>query len=317
MGGQPLAHASRAGGGSPRCRPCPASARPSGSGRTGPPGRPRATSCPEETNTTACPRFWRIRSSRVRLTGLSSATRIRLPGRGRRGGRRDEGHGRAGSSPASRCGRRMSKWNSLPSPGTLLDPDPAAHQADEARGDRQAQAGAAVLARRASCRPGRTPRRSTCLLVRRRCRCPCRGPTPASVTSVAGARGHADADLDPARRRELDRVADEVEEDLLDPQRVADQAVGHLGVDAPVEGAAPSGRPAPTASPGSAAAPRAGEKPSASKVICAASICEKSSRSVMSAHERVGRRLDQADVLALLRRRVRCRAGSPSGRRRR
>ena len=40
------------------------------------------------------------------------------------------------------------KWNVAPLPGVALEPHPAAHQRHEARGDRQAEAGAAELPRR-------------------------------------------------------------------------------------------------------------------------------------------------------------------------
>ena len=81
------------------------------------------------------------------------------------------GPGRAGSGWTRRSG--AVKWKVLPWPGVALDPDPAAHQLDQPRGDGQAQAGAAVPPRRRAVglREGLEDRR---LLLGAGCRCRCR-----------------------------------------------------------------------------------------------------------------------------------------------
>ena len=58
---------------------------------------------------------------------------------------------------------RTVKWNVLPLPTVALDPDPPAHHRDQLRRDRQAQARAAVLARRRAVRLGERLEDRPCL----------------------------------------------------------------------------------------------------------------------------------------------------------
>ena len=117
----------------------------------------------------------------------------------------------------------------LPRPGRLCDVDPAAHQRDEPLRDGEAEAGAAVAA------AGRAVRLDEGLEEAR---------LQLGVDADAGVahleaddhrvpgrlvEGHPEDDL--ARLRELDRVADEVGEDLAQPAGVAPQRVRHVVAD--------------------------------------------------------------------------------------
>ena len=158
------------------------------------------------------------------LTRLSSATSTRsAAGAARR--RRRPAAPRAGRRRVARAvGRVDARSGTCCRVRLALDPDAAAHQLDELRRDRQAEAGAAEPARgravglrerledrRAACPPG--------------CRCRCRAT--ANVQRRAArpcALVEADVDVDRAALGELDRVADEVDQHLPQPDRIADDA---------------------------------------------------------------------------------------------
>ena len=91
------------------------------------------------------------------VLGEQDAQRARRDaGRGAAAARRSIG---ARTPAAGRPRQRAVKWNVLPAADVALDPDAAAHQLDQAAADRQAQPGAAVLARGGAGRPARRPRR--------------------------------------------------------------------------------------------------------------------------------------------------------------
>ena len=166
-----------------------------------------------------------------RLVALSSTTSTRIAGTRSRGR-----GGRRGSASAGTSNRAV-KWKVLPWPGLALDPDPAAHQLDQLAGDGQAQPGAAVLARRRAVRLGERleDRLAACPAG---CRCRCRGPRSAGAASrdrnrsrTSSARPLHDRTTTSPALGELDGVADQVDQHLPQPARVADQAVGHVGAD--------------------------------------------------------------------------------------
>ena len=130
-----------------------------------------------------------------RLVALSSTTRARRPSRR---------SGLTGLVIGDRAsGRRSdrSNQNVRTVAGLALDADLAAHQLDELAADRQAQAGAAELAR------GRgvglaEGLEEALLIARARCRCPVSTHVEAHVAAVARTRSTTlDADHDFARRR--------------------------------------------------------------------------------------------------------------------
>ena len=122
------------------------------------------------------------------------------------------------------------KWNVLPRAELALDPDAAAHQLDERRRDRQAQAGAAEPARRRAVglAEGLEDRG---VLVRRDADAgvadrEVQHRSPSSVRASS----RTSTSTWPARG-ELDGVADQVGEHLPQPDRVADDAGRHVGRD--------------------------------------------------------------------------------------
>jgi hypothetical protein len=107
--------------------------------------------------------------------------------------------------------------------GRALQPDLPAHQLDQAARDGQAEAGAAVLARGGHVRlrerleqPGHLLLAHADAGVAHR---------EAQLRLVPGALQHLRLQPDLALRRELDRVVDEVGQDLAEAQRVAQQVV--------------------------------------------------------------------------------------------
>ena len=200
-----------------------------------------------------------------------------------------------------------------PLPDGALDPDPAAHQLDQARGDRQPEPGAAVLARGRAVGLRERPRRSSPASPAG-CRCRCRGPRSAGATSVRGPlRGDASTlDDDLAALGELDGVADEVDDDLPQPAGIADEHVGHVGGERGRPAPAPSGGPAGQRSSACRRGSRAGRSRCASSSSLPASILEKSRMSLMTVSSESADDLDHLQVLALLGESGRCRAPARS-----
>ena len=130
------------------------------------------------------------------------------------------------------------KRNAEPRPDLAFDPDVAAHQLDQPRRDRQAEAGAAEAAGRRAVRL-RERLEDQLLLVARDADA---GVDDREVQAdLAGQlRRDVDAQPDLPAVGELDRVADQVDEHLPQPQRVADERVGHFRRHVEVQARAPS-----------------------------------------------------------------------------
>ena len=145
---------------------------------------------------------WRCRRRRARA-GCFEA--------GRRRQRRPLGGPRLPAEPRREVERAAAT-------GLALDPDAAAHHLDELRRDRQAQAGAAVAARRRAVglRERLEDRRAAC---RPGCRCRCRRPLNCSSTSSARLPLGRDAHDDLAALGELDGVADQIQDHLPQADR--------------------------------------------------------------------------------------------------
>ena len=235
-------------------------------------------------------------SSRMRrFVALSSTTSTRRPSSAVR-------PVRPAASPRP-CGRSKTavKWNVLPRPDLALDPQPAAHQLDQAARDGQTQARAAEAARRRA-----VGLRERLEDVAPACR---RGmPMPVSLTTEVQRHGLGGRLLGTCRRasttspcgRELDGVADDVEQHLPQPAGVADQRFRHVGRRCRRPARCPSRRrAAPGASPHRRPS-RAGRTPRRSRSSRRASIFEKSSMSLMIVEQRFGRRLHGRQVVVLL-----------------
>src|SRR5262249_27796412 len=105
--------------------------------------------------------------------------------------------------------------------GLALEPDAAAHELDEMARDREAETGAAVATRRAAVRLGEALEHRL-LPVERDADAGVLDADPqgrARFRFVQARREHADL----AALRELDRVSQQVDEDLAQPPRVASQ----------------------------------------------------------------------------------------------
>src|SRR5207247_8786129 len=107
-----------------------------------------------------------------------------------------------------------------------LDPDPSPHQLDERGGDGQTEAGAAELTRGRSV--GLTEGFEDGLVFFRRDADPGIGDAEVQLGAARRARILPDGDEDMAALGELERVAHQVRQDLLNPGRVADDAGRHL-----------------------------------------------------------------------------------------
>ena len=240
--------------------------------------------------------------SRVRISSRSAGWwRCRRPP-----GPRNPAQSRAGRSrprrrvlPAARS-MRDGEVEGAALPDFALHPDPAAHQLDQLRGDRQAQAGAAVAARgravglreRVEDEPAACPRE---------CRCPCRGRRSADVTLVGRSADSLDA-ARPLRPRSVNLMAL--------PTRLTRICRSRPGSPDEHRRArrARCGRPAPAPSRAPAApavfivSPRLSRRSKSigSSSSLPASILEKSRMSLMIASSDSAERLDRAQVLALL-----------------
>ena len=106
-------------------------------------------------------------------------------------------------------------------------------------------------------------------------------------------------DDDLAALGELDGVADQVDQDLAQPAGVADQSVGNVGGDPAGQLQALGSGPQRQGLERFLAARRAGETAIGSRLSLPASILEKSRMSLITVEQRIGRALDQAEVLAL------------------
>src|SRR6185295_6330631 len=110
--------------------------------------------------------------------------------------------------------------------GLRLDPNSAAHQLDQTPRDREPEAGAAVLAGGRSVGLAERLEQPRRLLARHAD--PGVGDFDPELHFLTGALGATDAHADPSVLGELDRVAQQVGQDLADPQRVTDQPRGHV-----------------------------------------------------------------------------------------
>ncbi len=111
-----------------------------------------------------------------------------------------------------------------PDPGLALEPDAAAHQLHQAAGDGEPEPGAAVLARGRHVGLGERLEELRGLL--RRHAHPGVAHGELQLDLVAGPLQQLDGEPDLAALGELDRVVDEVGEDLSETQRVAAQVLG-------------------------------------------------------------------------------------------
>ena len=164
-------------------------------------------------------------SDRIRrFVALSSTTA--------RAGRAGSGRAHRRRASGARRPKRATKWKRLPLPELAVDPDASAHQLDQLRGDRQAEAGAAVAARGRRVGLHERPRRSS----------PCLSgamPMPVSRTQNCSVAASLAAVVRRDARRttsprvgELDGVADEVEDHLPQAAGVADERRRHVRRDA-------------------------------------------------------------------------------------
>ena len=161
--------------------------------------------------------FSRIR----RFTSLSSTISTRSPcWRPRRRYRERVGDGAEHGGEAERA--------ALVRPA--LDPDAAVHHADQRRADRQARARCRRSGAWSSRRPDGTLRKSPSD-ARARCRCPCRSTEKRSAVSSSWLGLGRDGDEHVPALGELDGVADQVHDDLTQPQRVAVDRRRHARVD--------------------------------------------------------------------------------------
>ena len=246
----------------------------------------------------ACPSGAASLPGSRRLVALSSTTSTRSPA--------SAGLGALPRRPRSTPRpTRAVKWNVLPLPDSLSTQMLAAHQLDQTGARWPGRARCRRTCAWSSCRPARRPAKiSSCLS---------RGmPMPVSLHREVQQQ-IAVLDAAPRRRRattspalgELDGVADQVDEHLPQPARVADERVGH--------GSEPRGRPARAPSGGrdSASALTAspervarGRTSVASSSSLPASILEKSRMSLITPSSESADCLDQLEILALLGRRA-------------
>ena len=182
--------------------------------------RPRASASSPPTRPprpgTSCARS--ISAEHLRACALSSTTSARCPAGPRRGRQR--------AAVRRACGRsRAVKQKRAALARLALDPDLAAHQLGQLLADRQAEAGAAVLARGrgVGLLEGLEQLRASAPASGR---CRCRAPRSAARSLFALARPVSTANDDLALLGELDRVVAAVDQHLAEPQRIADEAVG-------------------------------------------------------------------------------------------
>ena len=110
-----------------------------------------------------------------------------------------------------------------------FEPDAPAHQLDQPAADGEAQAGAAVLARRGHVGLRERLEQLRRLLLRHADAGVAHGELELHL--LAGAFEQLDLQPDLAALGELDGVVDEVGQDLAEPQRVAEQMLGNAGRD--------------------------------------------------------------------------------------
>ena len=180
---------------------------------------------------------------------------------------------------------------------------PSAH---ELRRNRQPQSGAAVPTGRRARRPARRRRRSATACPAG-CRCRYRDTVKCSAASRRSTASTATSTTTSPALGELDGVADQIDQHLPQPARIADQRVGHVGriwhaSSSPFSSArGASRRRHPRPCRAARTAPRRAR-------ACRASIFEKSRMSLSMASSASADSFDGADVLALLRRRAACRS---------
>jgi hypothetical protein len=209
-----------AGGGSARMRRVASTPSITGictsiSTRSNPPRDASSTaSAPSSANTTSCPCRPSMSPSRSRLSSMSSASSSRS-------GRTEAGSkpARPDATAASPTSSATSNQNRLPTPGALSTPISPAHGLDQPLADRQPEPAAAVAARGRAVRLGEGPEQPR--------RLPGRHPDPGVAHlepqphPPLALRAARDRDRDPAFVGELERVADQVEQHLPEPGRVA------------------------------------------------------------------------------------------------
>ena len=114
--------------------------------------------------------------------------------------------------------------------GLAGDADAAVHPLDDLLGDGQPEAGAAVVPARSSPRPARTAGTGGARPVRRHADARVRD-LDAHGRGVRPGRDRGDAARRRCRGGELDRVAQQVDDDLAQPRRVAAEAAVEAGLD--------------------------------------------------------------------------------------
>ena len=117
----------------------------------------------------------------------------------------------------------------MPDARRALEGEVAAHQPREAPADCEAEARASVLARGGAVGLREGPEQLALLFLRDADARVADGD--AQITAWSGRPSRVGRRLDPAARprllRELEGIADQVGEDLPEPQRIADQPIGH------------------------------------------------------------------------------------------
>ena len=126
---------------------------------------------------------------------------------------------------AGALSRLAVKRNTLPWPGVLLTSISPPHQGDQLAADRQAQPGAAEASGDAAVGLGEGREQAFQLLALDPHAAVGDREFKAHLLRAAGEPAHADPDA--ALRGELDGVADQVDQDLAQAQRVAEQAFGN------------------------------------------------------------------------------------------
>ena len=188
-------------GAAPRCRRCRAAGCPSAPGRAAARSASRTPSSPVSASSVAWPLCCRMSRTSFMFFSLSSTIRIVL----------------MTSPPARCCGKREREGRALA--GLAVDAHRAAVQLDEALAPAPGPGRCLRPCAGSRRRPGGTPRTPAPAGPRARCRRRCRSPRSrrASLDAARARKRHA-----AAGGRELDRVRQQVDHDLLDLALVGD-----------------------------------------------------------------------------------------------
>ncbi len=189
------------------------------------------------------------------------------------------------------------KWNVLPDPLLALEPDATAHHAHELLADGEPEPGAAVASRGRAVGLGEGVEDARALL---------RGDADAGVGDReaqldVGLRPRFDRDPqdDLAPLRELDGVAEQIDQHLSQPTRIADHVVGHVDGDVAGELEALLMRPVGEELERVRQAVAQAERQDLEVELAGLDLREVEDV-VQDGEQRVGRRADRVQVLALL-----------------